>query len=441
MLQGNTCPESLAPFELDPRTNTLRAPGYRYADCVRALTRMGAEYTDTARAYQTLSTGAAVIPVPRPYQEEALQAWSSARSRGVVVLPTGAGKTQVAKMAIHSKQRSALVVVPTLNLVGQWKTELSRAFGDPIGVLGGGSHDIQAITVTTYDSAYIHADRIGDRWGLVIFDECHHLPSASYAHAARSILAPFRLGLTATPDREDGRHALTDDICGPIVYQKNITDLSGEFLSDYYTEILEFDLNASELVEYQDSRALYKEFLQSRGIVMRSASDWSQFVKQAATSAEGRAAMDGFRRARALAFGAEAKLTFCGKLLQEHAHDKAIFFTQDNHTARRISREFLVPLITHETKVAERMAILKGLTDGTYGAVVTSKVLNEGVDVPEASLAVVVSGSGSVREHVQRLGRILRRKEGKVATLYELVTRATVESRTSERRRQHDAYR
>jgi superfamily II DNA or RNA helicase len=98
-------------------------------------------------------------------------------------------------------------------------------------------------------------------------------------------------------------------------------------------------------------------------------------------------------------------------------------------------------VITHQTRVKERSAILAGLRDGTYGAVATSKVLNEGVDVPEANVAIILSGSGSVREHVQRLGRILRKKDGKRAILYELVTSGSSETMTSERRRDHVAYR
>jgi superfamily II DNA or RNA helicase len=98
-------------------------------------------------------------------------------------------------------------------------------------------------------------------------------------------------------------------------------------------------------------------------------------------------------------------------------------------------------VITHQTKVTERSAILASFAAGDYGAVVTSKVLNEGVDVQEANVAIVLSGSGSVREHVQRLGRILRKREGKSALLYELVTLRTAETGTSERRREHDAYR
>jgi superfamily II DNA or RNA helicase len=98
-------------------------------------------------------------------------------------------------------------------------------------------------------------------------------------------------------------------------------------------------------------------------------------------------------------------------------------------------------VITHQTKVSERSEILARLNDGTYSAVATSKVLNEGVDVPSASVAIVVSGSGSVREHVQRLGRILRKQGDKRAVLYELITAQTGEAFTSERRREHVAYR
>ena len=100
-----------------------------------------------------------------------------------------------------------------------------------------------------------------------------------------------------------------------------------------------------------------------------------------------------------------------------------------------------MPAITHQTKVKERSELLEGFAGGRYGALVTSKVLNEGVDIPAASVAIVISGSGSVREHVQRLGRILRKKDGKRARLYELVTADTGEGFTSERRREHVAYR
>jgi superfamily II DNA or RNA helicase len=168
---------------------------------------------------------------------------------------------------------------------------------------------------------------------------------------------------------------------------------------------------------------------------------WGEFIMLSSRSDEGRRAMAAYRRQRQLAFAPSAKLDYLEHLLFKHRQERAILFTQDNATAYEVSRRFLLPAITHQTKVRERSAVLSGLSAGSYGAIVTSKVLNEGVDVPEANVAVVVSGNGSVREHVQRLGRILRKQADKRAILYELVTARTGETFTSERRREHSAYR
>ena len=138
---------------------------------------------------------------------------------------------------------------------------------------------------------------------------------------------------------------------------------------------------------------------------------------------------------------AEAKLDLLERLLHAHRRDRTIVFTQDNATVYRIAERFLLPAITHQTKVKERSAILQAFNQGALGAVVTSKVLNEGVNVPEANVAVVLSGSGSVREHVQRLGRILRKRKDKRAVLYEIVAADTAEVRVSAKRREHRAYR
>lgn len=117
-----------------------------------------------------------------------------------------------------------------------------------------------------------------------------------------------------------------------------------------------------------------------------------------------------------------------------------IIFTNDNMTAYRISSLFLIPCITHQTKIKERRQLISKFTDGSLPVLVTSRVLNEGVDLPSAEVAIVMSGTGTVREHVQRLGRILRPSEGKHAVLYELVAQDTAEEYTSRRRRRHDAY-
>ncbi len=428
-------------FSWDARAACFRAPAAAYAAIVLTLRRAGVAYEDEARRYEELAHGARVHREPRFYQSEALDAWKRHGSRGVVVLPTGAGKTQLAMMAIDDRRRSTLVVAPTLDLVRQWYDILAATFGVPIGVVGGGEHDVRPLTVTTYDSAYLHMEHLGSRFGLVVFDECHHLPSQTYSLAARLAIAPFRLGLTATPERADGLDAALGKLVGPTVYRRDISELAGEFLAEYDTERVEVELSPEEREEHDAERQIYRDFIGKNGIVMSSPRGFGEFIMRASRSAEGRRAMKAYRRQRELAFAATAKLAYLEHLLSVHRHDRALIFTQDNATAHLVARSFLVPVITHQTKVTERSAILAGFAAGTYGAVVTSKVLNEGVDVPDANVAVVLSGSGSVREHVQRLGRILRQREGKRALLYEVVTARTTETFTSDRRREHDAYR
>jgi superfamily II DNA or RNA helicase len=425
----------------DPRTACHRAPAIAYADIVRALTRDKIAFSDEARRYATLAGGACVHRAPRPYQAEALAAWQAARGRGLVVLPTGAGKSQVACMAIDAKRRATLVIAPTLDLVRQWYDLLRTTFAAPVGVIGGGDYSVEALTVSTYDSAYLHMENLGARFGLLVFDEAHHLPSAAYALAARLAIAPFRLGLTATPERADGRDGALAELIGPVVYRKDIVDLAGDYLAEYETERVVVELAPAERAEYDAERAIYRGFVEKHGIRMSSPSGWQEFIMRSAGSVEGRRAMQAYRRQRELAFCAPAKLDFVEHLLSRHRADRTILFTQDNATCYAVSRRFLIPAITHQTKVRERSEILARFADGSYGAVVTSKVLNEGVDIPDANVAIVVSGSGSVREHVQRLGRILRKRDGKRAVLYELVTANTGEAFTSERRRDHTAYR
>jgi superfamily II DNA or RNA helicase len=284
-------------------------------------------------------------------------------------------------------------------------------------------------------------ERYGSRFGLVVFDECHHLPSPTYALAARLAIAPYRLGLTAKPERADGLDARLEELVGPTVYRRDIQELAGEWLAEYETVRLDVELAPDEREEHDAERAIYRAFLAKHAIRMSSPRGFGEFVMRASRSSEGRRAMRAYRRQRELAFAASAKLAYLEHLLDLHKDDRTIVFTQDNATAHLVARRFLVPVITHQTRVTERSEILAGLADGTYGAIVTSKVLNEGVDVQEANVAIVLSGSGSVREHVQRLGRILRKREDKFALLYELVTAKTTETWTSERRREHDAWR
>jgi superfamily II DNA or RNA helicase len=434
------------PFALwDDRVRRFRAPGFRYREVLARLVR-GARagsltYEDHARRYNELALEHRTARSPFEHQREGIARWKANGNRGIVVLPTGAGKTFVAELAITMVQRSTLVIAPTIDLMSQWYDVLSTAFHCEIGLLGGGYHELRELTVSTYDSAYIHMDAYGNRFGLVIFDECHHLPSPTYLTASESMLAPYRLGLTATLERSDGREHLLDDRVGPVVYARGIRDLAGSHLAEYDVVTLTAKLTEEESARYEEGREIYRQFLRDKGIDMSKPEGWSRFIMLSSRSKEGRRAFMAYRDQRQVAITPESKMDVLEGLLRQHAKDRVIIFTNDNDTVYRIARAFLLPAITHQTDVKERKEILARFNAGEYPTVVTSRVLNEGVNIPEANVAVVLAGTGSVREHVQRLGRVLRRGENKRATLYEVVTGNTVEQRVSDRRREHDAYR
>jgi superfamily II DNA or RNA helicase len=425
----------------DPRCNGYRAEARYYRAIVEHLRQHRQAYRDEARVYEPTPWPLRISRDPFPHQTEALETWWKKGGRGVVVLPTGTGKTHLAVMAIHHVGRPTLVITPTIDLLNQWYDELSTAFDVPVGLLGGGYYDLQPLTVTTYDSAYIHLERWGHRFGLVVFDECHHLPGPTYLMAAVGSIAPYRLGLTATPERADGQEVLLPELVGPIVYRREIKQLAGEFLAEYRSERIYVELSAEEQEQYQRARDQYRRFVEERGIAMGGPHGWQRFLRETCRSKEGRAAFQAYREQKRLAQAAPAKLHLLEKLLDRHRGDRVLIFTYDNATVYQIARRFLIPAITHQTKTKERRGILVRFHAGEYPILVTSQVLNEGVNVPAANVGIVLSGTGSVREHVQRLGRLLRKYGDKQAVLYEVVARGTAEEFTSDRRRQHHAYR
>ncbi len=425
----------------DERVGLWRAEAIAYADIILTLHRCRIPYEDRARAFATLALSLAEGGrSPRDYQAAAVAAWEGAGRRGVVVLPTGAGKSLVARLAIQRTQRSALIVVPTLDLLEQWAYQLGEAFGIEVGILGGGERRLGELTVSTYDSAVLTMEFHGNRYGLLVVDECHHLPGAATQHLARMCIAPFRLGLTATPERPDGGDDLVDDLLGPIVYRREIDELAVDVLSPYRTVRLELELAADEERLYRQQREVYTAFVREHQISFGDAGGWGRFLSLCARQAGGREAFEAYLAQKRIARSCRAKYAMIWDLIRRHAGERVLVFTADNATAYEIGRSFLLPVLTHHTKLSERRTLLEAFRRGEYPVLVTSRVLNEGVDVPEASVGIVVSGSAGVREHVQRLGRILRPVAGKHAMLYELVSARTSESLVSDRRRQHRAY-
>jgi superfamily II DNA or RNA helicase len=427
-------------LKIDERVKMFRARACHYGLIIDSLNAAGIAYDNQALAYQPLKLELINSFTPREHQQRALEHWLNADSRGIVAMPTGSGKTFLAALAIARTGVPALVIVPTIDLMQQWASELERFFGCHIGMLGGGSKEVLNLTVSTYDSAVLRMEFIGNRFGLVIFDECHHLPGPINRMAAAMCLAPARLGLSATPEHENGEEVF-EEMVGPLVYEVHIDQLEDHILAPYITRRLPVQLSAAESAQYNSSRHIYTEFLRRNGITFSGRNDWNRFIWTCAGQAGGREAFDAYLNQKRIARNCSGKFSKVWGLLKKHLGERIIIFTAANDTAYEFGCRFLLPVITHRTKAAERKDMLDKFRSGIYPVLVTSKVLNEGVDVPEASIGIVVSGSGSIREHVQRLGRILRAGQGKQAILYELVSENTSEEYVSRRRREHRAYR
>ena len=394
---------------------------------------------DTVPRWQPLNLTLHDNRQPHHYQEAAVEAWEHAERRGSIVLPTGAGKTFVAIYAIHRANRSAVIVAPTIDLLHQWYARLVNSFETPVGVYYGGEKSIQPLTVTTYHSAGDLIADHGNEFKLIIFDEVHHLPAPSWGETALMSPAPFRLGLTATYpedyEQTDGRWRL-DDLIGPIVYSERIDDLVGAQLAEYRTERIRIDLTETERAAYDADFAIYSDFFRSRQLQRTHGAGWlMELMRLSAFDPEARRALLARQRIMALLAQAEGKLKMLDNLLREYSHEQTLVFTETNAAAYHIARRHLIPVITHETKAAERKHILDGFQAGQYHAIVTSRVLNEGVDVPEAKIAVVLGGTASAREYIQRLGRVLRKVGNRQAVLFEVIARQTVDEGKAQRRK------
>jgi superfamily II DNA or RNA helicase len=442
----------------DPRTNSLRAQALYYQNIVDYLKLSEVEYDDS----HVLD----LVPSPnimldqshdvssvnnnnndrhesislRDYQQKALDNWIKAGKKGCIVLPTGAGKTVIGVKAIEVINSASLVVVPTIDLMDQWTSVLSKYLKNiKIGNLGGGLDDIQAITVCTYDSAYIRAHNIGNKFALVVFDEVHHLAAPGYRSIAEQFASPFRLGLTATIEREDNLHRdFPRLIGGGIVFEAHPSDLAkNKHLSSFEIERRHVEMLPEEVEEYKKNFGIYQTNLIKMGLKMSYSDSFRKLIMMSGRSGIARQAVLARNKAMDIALNSKSKIEELREILSENRGKKTIIFTQHNKLVFDIADKFLIPFITYKSTKAERHDALQGFKDGRYTALVTSKVLDEGVDVPDAEIGIIVSGTGSSREFIQRLGRLLRPKpfSKSKAKLIEIISTGTREMATSAKRK------
>ena len=441
------------PFaSVDPRTNNQRAQALYYQNIIEYLNQSEIEYDDTNVLDLIPSPNMTAIDggsnnnnnntiFLRDYQQKALDNWHKAGKRGCVVLPTGSGKTIIGVKAIEMVNSASLVIVPTIDLMDQWTSILSKYFKNiKIGNLGGGSEDIQAITVSTYDSAYIRASNLGNKFSLVIFDEVHHLAAPGYRSIAEQFASPFRLGLTATIEREDEMHKEFPRLVGGggIVFEAQSSDLAkAKHLASYEIERRQVDMLPEELEQYKKDFSTYQTCLIRLGLKMNRPSAFRKLIMMSARSPIARQAVLARNKAMDIALNSKSKIEELKQILSDNKGIKTIIFTQHNKLVYDISDRFLIPFITYKSSKIERQDTLQGFRDGRYSAIITSKVLDEGVDVPDAELGIILSGTGSSREFIQRLGRLLRPKphSKRRAKLIEIVSASTREMGTSAKRK------
>jgi DNA excision repair protein ERCC-3 len=337
----------------------------------------------------------------RPYQNHAVDSFWHGGS-GVVVLPCGAGKTIVGAAAMAKAKATTLILVTNTVSARQWREELLNRTSlteEEIGEYSGSKKEIKPVTIATYQvmttkkkGEYAHLDLFDARdWGLIIYDEVHLLPAPVFRFTA-DIQARRRLGLTATLVREDGREGDVFSLIGPKRFDVPWKEMQNQgYIAP--AECIEIRVTLSE-----DERLNY------------AVSEDDSKYRIAAITPE--------------------KIKTVEKLLAKHEGEQILVIGQYLEQLHRLSDDLKAPLITGETPIKERQELYEMFRQGEINVLIVSKVANFSIDLPEATIAIQVSGTfGSRQEEAQRLGRILRPKiDGRSATFYTVVTRDTVDA-------------
>jgi DNA excision repair protein ERCC-3 len=350
----------------------------------------------------------------RKYQREAVAAfWAGGANHGgsgVVVLPCGAGKTCVGIGAINAMQTQTLVLTTNTIALRQWKSELldkTTLTEDQIGEYSGDSKEIRPVTLATYqvltyrkakDSPFVHFDLFDKgNWGLIVYDEVHLLPAPVF-RATASLQARRRIGLTATLVREDAREDDVFSLIGPKKY-------------DVPWKVLEKQGWIAQAVCHEIRVPLPTEERYRYAI-----SDKRMKFKIASTNPQ--------------------KQDVCARLIEKHRGDNVLIIGQYLDQLEEIAEKFKAPIITGRTGTRERERLYQAFRCGEEKLLIVSKVANFAIDLPDANIAIQVSGTfGSRQEEAQRLGRILRPKsEETVAHFYSMVSRDTCDQDYSVKR-------
>ena len=372
-------------------------------------------------------------------EKSGIDAWVKGGRRGQIVMPTGTGKTEVAFAAMAETQVATLVVAPVRDLMYQWHRRILATFGYDAGIVGDNTFDIRPVTVTTYDSAYIHMDKMGAGFGLLVFDEEHHLPGKCRREAAILSTATMRLGLTATPERSDGLDADLDWLIGPVAYRLPFKQVRGSTLADFDVVRVPVALNDNEQATYDQCSRLVRHFLASRRKETPGYT-WQDLCKEMGKDPQARHAQKAYYLKQSIENRRAEKLRVLEDIFRLHYGQPTLVFAGSNAMAIEVSRA---------TSSCQRSFRTRGSASGRP----CSKVL------PRASFPSSSPIACSMRAWTSRgqsgghhrwarldaqghpaVGTRPARSGSTRATLYEVVCEDTKEVERSRQRRRGDAY-
>ncbi len=417
---------------------------YKYVDTVMALRRAGiTDITDLTGLDKHVKAAEGVRDFEirftgelRDYQEEALSRWLKNKNSGIIALPTGAGKTIVGAAAIAEVGVRTLIVAATKEQVRQWREKILQftdATPSMIGLYYSDEKRKAPITITTYQSATRKLMEFVSDYPLLIIDEVHHLPAKTFRIIATGMPSPFRMGLSATPEREDGEHERLFPLMGGIIYYISPATLAEKgYLAKYEIKTIKVELTPQEKKRYNELRKKYRALVGSSTF---------EEVLEAVRRGDRRAreALKVHQEMIKIAQQSEAKVRKAIEIINEELEkgSKIIVFAQYVDLAKRIASEVGGFLLTGSTEPSRRKIILERFKRVRSGVLVVTTVGDEGIDIPDASVGIIIAGTGSRRQFIQRLGRLLRPAPGKIARLYEIISKGTSEEHQSRRRRQN----
>lgn len=422
----------------DDKGVTYRVPPYYFRNLYGEMKYLGVEVEDPAglmREKPLPETPILRNIALRDYQAEALEKWVENGYRGIIALPTGAGKTIVAIAALTKKPVRTLIVAYTREQMFQWRDSIvkyTNVDSRYIGLMYSEEKRISPITITTYQTGFRVINDISPNYGMLIIDEVHHLPADKFKHIVLHSLAEYMLGLSATPIREDGKHEELFPLMGGIVYYRSPSDLMKRgYLAKYKIVTVRVDLTEEERRTFEELRRRYRELAGLRRFeeVLEDAKRGDQKAIEALKINS---------EIRMLLSRSKAKVDAVAEIARKEIEkgSKIIVFTQYVDQAKEIARKLGAYLITGETSVDDRKTFLRKFREEPSGILVVTTVGDEGLDIPDANVGIIVSGTGSRRQFIQRLGRLLRPKKNDVeAVMYEVVLKKTMEEFQARRRK------